>query len=212
MESPTLSENYWRLHRNSLAASSLLFLASNNLIKFKGWENLEINISPSLIQVFSLFLATYAIFILYFEGSREENINSVEFLESIRNRNKILIDISNKISTNLSILLPRINTNLSTIEQRFNHANSNVSENELEGAVQELAGSLSGLEKEISKIADLSKIVKNNVRLRLFSDKFRIFLSGFQFPATIYATSLLHFIGLYFPIFKPFLEYLKFLA
>ena len=85
-----LSEIYWKLHRNSLASSTLLFLSANYLLNLRKYEGAVVDIPQNLQSALFFIWSTYAIIVLFLEGRKDESSRSARNRAQIENKYQVL--------------------------------------------------------------------------------------------------------------------------
>ena len=90
MATDLLSELYWKLHRNSLISSGLLFLSAAHFIVLSNYDGAVVKIPENIQSILLFTWATYAIAVLCLEGRKDESSKSATSRAEIEKKRQTL--------------------------------------------------------------------------------------------------------------------------
>lgn len=119
----SLTDNYWNLHRNSLIASSLLFMASAKAISIDKMQFWQIQDAGHFVQICLFIAALYTYFVYLANGRRQLRDNFVSIVNQLsgdrENYASMLGNIQsqmNEIGSSNSQCLAQINLTLAELK------------------------------------------------------------------------------------------------
>lgn len=214
LQANLLSDSYWRLHRNAILSSLILFLVTNQQVSIDSIDGLTVSISYFLLSVIVFIWSTYAIIVLSLEGSREAALKTADTRADISQELTKIIEACDAVAKEINIRGARAQASISGIEgfARFLQISEEEKTplaqlppkeirnlfdqrfDEIEKSLAHFKSLVSGSRTDLKRLSSLLTRRKKKIEVYLWKDRLRSFVTGLYLPAIFYVASLLYFI------------------